>query len=149
MEINQVMCILRAPLFTGHEEKLYSVVTFPMKQNNHYVQILQPRFFVSDMAIEDLYFPDECHGPVPKACHPGVKYDKRQQPRSHGLITQDREQLTQCLGTLFTKRPLPEEIMAATINRYIVETKNATYHYRCPHSSPNGEVHRGGNLGVC
>lgn len=26
--------------------------------------------------------------------------------------------------------------MAATINMYIVETKNATYHYRCPHSSP-------------
>lgn len=107
-----------------------------MKQGNHYVQILQPAAFILDMVMEDLYFPDECHGPAPKACRPGVKYDKRQQPCLHGLIAQDKEQLTQCPVTLFTKRPPPQEIIVATINRYIVETTNVTYHYRCPHTTP-------------
>lgn len=109
MEVDEsVVCVLRAPLFTGHEEKLYSVATFPMKHSDQYVQILPPPSFVLDLATEDLYFPDECHGPVPKACRPGVKYDKQQQPCLHGLITEDREQLSRGPMTLFAKRPRPK-----------------------------------------
>lgn len=117
MEVDEsVVCVLRAPQFTGHEEKLYSVATFPMKQGDQYVQILPSPSFVLDLTTEDLYFPDECHGPVPKACRPRVKYGKQQQLCLHGLITQDWEQLSQCPVTLYAKRPPPEKIMATTIN---------------------------------
>lgn len=74
MEVDKsVVYVLQAPLFTGYEKKLDSVATFPMKHGDQYVQILPPPSFVLDLATKDLYFPDECHGPVPKAYRPGIK----------------------------------------------------------------------------
>lgn len=131
-----LICALHAPLFSNHEEKLHTVMTFVMKSDNTFVCIMQPDSFILDPTTEDLYFPDECYGPVLRACRPVVKYDKRPQPCLHRLVTQDRDQLRQCPVTLFVHRPPPTKIVTARVNRYIVETRNASYHYRCPHETP-------------
>lgn len=81
-----LICELKASLFSNHQEKLYTVITFSMRNSVDFFCIMQPDSFVLDLTTEDLYFPDKCYGPAPKVCRPGVKYDKCQQSCLHDQV---------------------------------------------------------------
>ena len=88
-----------------------------------------------DQKTEDLYFPEDCFGPTPKACRPGVVYDKDQMPCLHGLVNGDVQQQEQCPLT-YTQRKAPTSAETRQVNKYIVDTDSVTYHYRCPGKTP-------------
>ncbi len=129
---NQIFCVLHAPLFSDASTRQVTILTFPMCKEGQCVRLYQPDPFIADYHTEDLYFPDECHGPIPQACRPGVKYGKTHLPCLHGFITGDPTQQAQCPVTLYHTRPPPQPVSTATINRYIVEVETEQYHYRCP-----------------
>lgn len=130
-----IFCVLRAPEFEEYTSTLYGIQTFPIEQNDKYLQIYQPDVFVLKPTNEELYYPSECHGPKPQACRPGIVYDKSQKPCLHGLITHDSEQMKQCPMTILTKPP-SEQITIYELNKYFVYTEHTIYHYRCPNTQP-------------
>lgn len=132
----QIICILQAPLFSSSTQYLSTIKTFPKCNQEKCLQIHQPDPFILDFETEDLYFPDECHGPIPQACRPGVVYDKTQQPCLHGLINHDPTQQIQCPVTYYATPPPPGAIITTIINRYLITTTKTLYHYKCPRVSP-------------
>ena len=108
----------------------------PQCSTEHCIRIYQPAPFVMSYSSEELYYPNECIGPKPKACHPGVKYDKRQLPCLHGLINGDSDQQMECPVTIYKRKPPPQPVKMVVRNRYLVTTENITYHYRCPRKTP-------------
>ena len=133
---DEVYCILRAPMFSDATQYEITIRTFPKCQDGKCLEIYQPPPFIVDYGTEELYFPDECSGPTPKACRPGVIYDKTHQPCLHGLINHDPQQQAECPLTYYSISPPPGEITTATLNRYIVTTEETLYHYRCPRQTP-------------
>ena len=134
---SEAFCVLRAPLFSSDTQQLYMIQTFPMcSDEGHCVRIRTPETFVLNQETETIYYPDECHGPVPKACRPGVVYDKNQLPCLHGLITNDITKQKQCIVLVYDKKPPPTKVSTEKLNRYIVQTAATLYHYRCPRRTP-------------
>ena len=88
----ELFCLITSPMFDNHPHMEIVIKTLPMCDENHCAQLHQPPPFVIDYHTEDLYFPDECHDPTPKACRPGVIYDKVHQPCLHGLSNCDPQQ---------------------------------------------------------
>ena len=132
----KVYCVLRAPLFTDDKQAQMAVTTVPTCTPGKCLKLYQPEPFVMSYTTEELYYPTECFGPKPKACRPGVKYDKRQLPCLHGLINGDPTQQTQCPITIYKNKPPPQPIATVTLNRYVVSTEVTLYHYRCPQKTP-------------
>ena len=88
----ELYCLITGPMFDTHTHMEVTIKTLPMCSENRCAQLHQPPPFIIDYQTEDLYFPDECHGPTPKACRPGVIFDKVHQPCLHGLINHDPQQ---------------------------------------------------------
>ena len=133
---DEVYCVLRAPMFSDSMQYEITIRTFPKCYDGKCLEIYQPPPFIIDYGTEELYFPDECTGPIPKACRPGVIYDKTHQPCLHGLINHDPQQQAECPLTYYSKPPPPGDITTATLNRYLVTTEKTLYHYRCPRETP-------------
>ncbi len=129
-------CLIKAPLFSADNLRKIHIHTFPTCVNTSCVRIFQPPPFVFNSHTEDIFFPETCFGPQPQACLPSVKYDKNTLPCYHGLYLNDPTQLKECPLTLYRQRPPPGPIQTATLNRFVVETKNTLYHYRCPSETP-------------
>lgn len=134
---DQHYCVLRAPLLTDHYSVRIGIHTFPVCQDERCIKLYQPPQFVVDYETEDLYFPEECFGPVPQVCQPGVKYDKTQQECLHGLINSDHFQQSMCPVTYYDKASPPSKIVTGTINRFVLQTQTIRYHYRCPQRIPS------------
>jgi hypothetical protein len=132
----KVYCMLRAPLFASDKERQISIVTVPTCIAGKCLKLYQPEPFIINYATEELYYPSECSGPKPRACRPGVKYDKRELPCLHGLINGDPTQQAKCPLTVYKDMPPPQPIATVALNRYIVSTGETIYHYRCPQLSP-------------
>ena len=132
----KVYCVLRAPMFTHDRQTQITVITVPTCSAGNCLKLYQPQPFVISYTTEELYYPNECFGPTPKACRPGIKYDKKQLPCLHGLINGDSTQQTQCPITVYKNKPPPQPIATVTLNRYIVSTEETLYHYRCPQKAP-------------
>ena len=132
----QLICVLRAPLFENASPMQLTIHTFPICDSGKCVQIHQPEPFVINYDTEEIYFPNTCRGPKPQACLPGVRYDKNQQLCLHGLSTDDRVQQQQCPVTLFDHVPPPGRIVTGSLNRFVLRTEKARYHYRCPSERP-------------
>ena len=132
----KVYCVLRAPMFTDDRQAQITVVTVPTCTTGKCLKLYQPESFVMSYTSEELYYPNECFGPTPRACRPGVKYDKRQLPCLHGLVNGDSNQQIQCPITVYKDPPPPQPISTVTLNRYIVSTEETLYHYRCPLKTP-------------
>lgn len=129
-------CVLKAPIFTDNTQTLVYIATFPMCERGRCLQLYAPPPFILDHQTEDLYFPDDCHGPVPRACRPGVIYDKDHEACLHGLVNADTTQQQQCPLTYHSQLPPPGEIVTTILNQYILTTAETTYHYRCPRTYP-------------
>ena len=129
-------CILRAPLLSDATQAKIQVHTFPVCNGDSCAQLYQPPPFIINYETEDVYFPDECYGPIPQVCQPGVVFDKVHQPCLHGLINGDTYQQAYCPITRYNQKPPPGPILTAAINRYILGTSETLYHYRCPQRTP-------------
>lgn len=132
----ELFCILEGPQFQANMQMEITIKTLPVCEQGRCIQIHQPPPFVLDYETENLYFPDECHGPTPKACRPGVIFDKDHQPCLHGLINHDAQQQKMCPLTLYVTPPPLGEVTAGQLNRFLVTTKAKLYHYRCPTERP-------------
>ena len=131
-----VYCVLRAPEFSVETSTLYNIQTFPIcEQPNRCLEIKRPDPFVLKASNEDLYFPVDCIGPKPRACRPGIVYDKTQQLCLHGLITHDPRQMQTCPITIHASEP-QENVQSYELNKYFVTTEATDYHYRCPTVTP-------------
>ena len=140
----ELYCIITGPLFDAHTHVELTVKTLPMCTEEHCAKLHQPPSFIIDYETEDLYFPDECFGPTPKACRPGVVYDKRHLPCLHGLINRDPTQQKQCPLTYYLQAPAFAEVTTGELNRYLVSTENTLYHQRCPNTKPvTGKLNKG------
>ena len=85
-EINgQTLCVVRAPLFTDKNPVEINIHTFSQCQQSRCLKLYQTPPVIIDFFMEDVYFPEQCFGPTPRACQLGVKYDKKHQPCLHGL----------------------------------------------------------------
>lgn len=129
-------CVLKAPIFGDDDQTLIHIRTFPVCKDQRCLHLYQPPPFILNYQTEDLYFPSECHGPVPQACRPGVIYDKAHQPCLHGLVNSDPHQQQQCPITYHSQPPPPGDVTTPVLNQYIVTTERIFYHYRCPGSPP-------------
>lgn len=69
---DELYCIITGPSFEAYTHMELTVKTLPMYEEDRCAQPHQPPPFIIDYETEDLYFPDECHGPTPKACRPEV-----------------------------------------------------------------------------
>lgn len=141
---DEIICKLEAPLFSDADTHLFYFKTFEQCDRQYCLQVVQPEPFVLDFATENLYYPDECHGPIPQACRPGVIYDKTQKQCQHGLINHDASLQQSCPVTIGPAQTYPTEVSTSTINRYIVSTPTTLYHYRCPSLRPTtGQLIKG------
>ena len=129
-------CLVKAPLFSADDLQHVHIHTFPTCSNSSCAKVFQPPPFVFNSQTEDIFFPETCFGPQPQACLPSVKYDKNTLPCYHGLYLNDPAQLQECPVTLYRQRPPPGPIRTATLNRFVVETTDTLYHYRCPGETP-------------
>jgi len=132
----QHYCVLQAPMMSHARPIKIGIHTFPVCQDAQCIQLYQPKPFVIDYATEELYFPEQCYGPTPQACQPGVRYDKGHQTCLHGLVNGDGEQQLTCPITYFDKPPPAQKIVTDKLNRFILRTKETLYHYRCPQRIP-------------
>ena len=135
---NENYCVVLVPLFASDKSDRIVIHTFPICHNETgCFTLYQPPPFIFNTRTEEIYFPETCFGPIPKACRPSVKYDSDALPCVHGLYTSDPEKLRQCPATWTKQRPPPGPILTATINRFVVQTESPNlYHYRCNGARP-------------
>jgi hypothetical protein len=129
-------CVVNVPIAERYPHKKYTINTFPVCHNRSCYQIYQDQEFVFDPSTEDLYFPQQCYGFSPQVCRAGVVYAANTQPCLHGVINADESQRRQCPVVVTTDMRPPLPVATKVINRYVLQTPDITYHYRCPQKIP-------------
>lgn len=131
-----IYCVVKVPIAQETPQVKYQINTFPVCEEGQCVRIFQDAEIIFNQKNGDLYYPDECFGYAPHLCQTGVLYASHTQPCLHGLITRDPDQQRKCPISVTTNNRVPLPVQTKVINRYIVESCDVTYHYRCPGKNP-------------
>ena len=139
-------CIMRAPVFETIRNIEYTIATFPIC-NGTCLQLTAPPPFLIIPVTEEITFPEVCVGYDPKACRPSVRYSKASMPCYTGLISGDVEAQKECVMTLHPRQIMSQPVPTTELNKYVLTTRDTSYHYRCPSIRPtSGKLKAGSYL---